>query len=168
MPTLIKDGTISENTWHLISKDADLSEAIENSCDQIIVHIALWQKHQDELVASSKNIAVWLDSDDDAYDLVNDVGDLPLIAVNFPVFRDGRSFSNAAILRQRMSFKGELRAIGDVLRDQLFYMKKCGINSFELSDVIDAEEALAAFTDFADNYQSTVEDPAPLFRRRQN
>ena len=65
-----------------------------------------------------------------------------------------------------MSFKGELRAIGDVLRDQMFYMKKCGINSFELSDAIDAEEALAAFTDFADNYQSTVEDPAPLFRRR--
>jgi uncharacterized protein (DUF934 family) len=166
MPTLIKDGTISENTWHLISKDTDLSGAIENGSNQIMVHISLWQEHKDELAASSKNIAVWLDSDDDAYDLASDVSDLPLIGVNFPVFKDGRSFSNAAILRQRMSFKGELRAIGDVLRDQMFYMKKCGINSFELSDAIDAEEALAAFTDFADNYQSTVEDPAPLFRRR--
>ena len=166
MPTLIKDGQISDNTWHFIARDADLAEAIDDTGDQILVHIALWQEHKDELSASHKSIGVWLDSDDDAYDLAYDVGELPLIAVNFPVFKDGRSFSNAAILRERLSFTGELRAIGDVLRDQLFYMKKCGINSYELSDAIDAKEALAAFTDFADNYQSTVEVPDPLFRRR--
>ena len=166
MPTQIKDGKLSENLWHLVPRETDLAEAVNNSGDHLLVHISLWREHKPELLASNKNIGVWMDSDDDAYELANDVNDLSLIAVNFPVFRDGRSFSNAAILRLRLSFNGELRAIGDVLRDQLFYMKKCGINSFELSDAVDAEEALAAFTDFADNYQSTVGDPAPLFRRR--
>jgi uncharacterized protein (DUF934 family) len=166
MPTLIKDGIISENNWHFVPRDTDLAGVIDHSGNNSLVHIALWQEQKSDLLASNKKIGVWLDSDDDAYELAGDVDDLPLIAVNFPVFRDGRSFSNAAILRLRLSFKGELRAIGDVLRDQMFYMKKCGINSFELSDTVDVEEALAAFTDFADNYQSTVEDPAPLFRRR--
>ncbi|MGY8789695.1 MAG: DUF934 domain-containing protein [Pseudomonadales bacterium] len=166
MPKLIKDGKLSKNLWHLVPKEADLAEAVAISSDHLLVHISLWREHKSELFAFNKNIGVWMDSDDDAYELANDVNDLSLIAVNFPVFKDGRSFSNAAILRLRLSFNRELRAIGDVLRDQMFYMKKCGIKSFELSDTVDAEEALAAFTDFADNYQSTVEDPAPLFRRR--
>ena len=138
MPKLIKDGKLSKNLWHLVPKEADLAEAVAISSDHLLVHISLWREHKSELFAFNKNIGVWMDSDDDAYELANDVNDLSLIAVNFPVFKDGRSFSNAAILRLRLSFNRELRAIGDVLRDQMFYMKKCGIKSFELSDTVDA------------------------------
>lgn len=166
MPTLIKDGKVADNTWQLIAKDLELEATLNTNGEQLLVPLTMWQEHKIALQESGKQIGVWLDSDDDPYELANDAADLPLVAVNFPVFRDGRSFSSAAILRERLSYKNELRAIGDVLRDQLFYMKKCGINSFELPESINAEQALHAFEDFADNYQSTVENPAPLFRRR--
>jgi len=166
MPTLIKDGAIIDNPWHTVQKETELAEALDAVEDHVIVPFSLWQEHKGELGESGKTVGVWLDSDDDPYELAYDVGDLPLIALNFPVFRDGRAFSSAAILRGRLSFKGELRAIGDVLRDQLFYMKRCGINSFELEDGINAEEALASFNDFSENYQSTIETPEPLFQRR--
>ena len=166
MPRLIKDGVVTENPWRCIAKDAESADAINDQSNQILVHLSLWQNHKDELKASQKEIGVWLDSEDDPYELANDTADLSLIAVNFPVFRDGRAFSSAAILRERLSFKGELRAIGDVLRDQVFYMKKCGINSFEIEDSLDVDALLQGFADFKDSYQSTVDNPEPLFRRR--
>ena len=166
MQTLIKDGQVIENTWVLIGKESDLSSVLSHASEQVLVPLSLWQEHKSDLQASEKAIGVWLDSDDDTYELGSDALELPLIALNFPVFMDGRSYSSAAILRQRIGYKGELRAVGEILRDQLFYMKKCGINSFEISDSVKLEDALAAFSDFSNNYQSTIEDPLPLFRRR--
>jgi uncharacterized protein (DUF934 family) len=166
MPTLIKDGQVIDNTWDLLEKECELSSVLSHASKQVLVPLSLWQEHKSALLAAEKDIGVWLDSDDDIYELGNDAIDLPLIALNFPVFMDGRSYSSAAILRERIGYKGELRAVGEILRDQLFYMKKCGINSFEISDSVNLEDALAAFGDFSTNYQSTSEDPLPLFRRR--
>jgi uncharacterized protein (DUF934 family) len=89
-----------------------------------------------------------------------------LIAVNFPQFTDGRGYSIARLLRERYSWRGELRAIGDVLRDQLFYLARCGFDAFMLREGQDAQAALAAFNDFSEGYQASVERPQPLFRRR--
>jgi uncharacterized protein (DUF934 family) len=89
-----------------------------------------------------------------------------MIAVNFPQFADGRGYSIARLLRERYQWRGELRAIGDVLRDQLFYLSSCGFDAFELRAGQDPRAALAAFNDFSDAYQSSVERPQPLFRRR--
>ena len=166
MPRLIKDGSLIEDEWICVEKDSDSAGVTETDAEQVLVHIKDWLSHKDALNQSGKTIGVWLDSDDDPYELINDISELPLIAVNFPVFMDGRSFSTAAIIRERLSFQGELRAIGDVIRDQVFYMKKCGINSFEVRDGADPEEILMALGDFSDSYQSTVETPEPLFRRR--
>ncbi len=166
MPTLIKDGQVVDNPWSLLAKDVDLNTALSDESSHIVVPFALWQEHKDSLMESGKAVAVCVDSDDDPYELANDVIDLPLICLNFPVFRDGRAFSAAAILRERLNYQGEIRAIGDVLRDQLFYMKKCGINSFDLADGVKVEQALAAFNEFSTSYMSTVEEPLPLFRRR--
>jgi len=166
MPKLIKDGAIADNLWHTVSIDAAYKDAIASKAEQILVPFNMWQEHKAELKASGIEIGVWLDSEDDPYELSDEVGNLPLIAVNFPIFRDGRAFSSAAILRQRLGYTGELRAIGDVLCDQAFYMKKCGINSFELPDSGHADDFIRAFSDFTDSYQSTVEVTDPLFRRR--
>jgi uncharacterized protein (DUF934 family) len=89
-----------------------------------------------------------------------------LIALCFPVFSDGRAYSSARELRQNMGYAGEIRAIGDVLRDQLFYMHRCGFNAFALRDDQDLELALSAFADFREGYQASVDRPDPLFRRR--
>ena len=166
MPKLIKDGAITDSSWHTVSSQTVYEDAFATKAEQLLVPFNMWQEHKAELKASDLEIGVWLDSEDDPYELSHEVGNLPLIAVNFPIFRDGRAFSSAAILRQRLGYTGELRAIGDVLCDQAFYMKKCGINSFELPDSGDADNFIRALSDFTDSYQSTVEIPDPLFRRR--
>ena len=88
------------------------------------------------------------------------------VEVNFPSFTDGRGYSIARLLRERLGYQGELRAVGDVQRDQLFYLARCGFDAFLLRDGQDAGESIAALTDFSEAYQASVERPEPLFRRR--
>ena len=88
------------------------------------------------------------------------------IAVNFPKFGDGRGYSIARLLRERYGYRGELRAIGQVARDHLYFMAQCGFDAFQLREGEDPQEALAAFNDFSEAYQASVARPQPLFRRR--
>jgi len=89
-----------------------------------------------------------------------------VIALNFPSFFDGRSLSSANILRRRYGYTGELRAIGDVRRDQLDQMQRCGINAFQLAEGQDIRKALSSLSSFSYNYQSSIDRPEPLFRQR--
>jgi len=107
-----------------------------------------------------------LEAGDDPGALAASLGRLKLVAVNFPKFGDGRGYSIARLLRERYGYRGELRAIGAVARDHLYYMAQCGFDAFELRAGEDPQEALAAFNDFSDGYQATVARPQPLFRRR--
>ena len=93
------------------------------------------------------------------------VSTLPLIAVDFPNFADGRGYSIAYQLRARQGFEGELRAIGDVLRDQLFYMQRVGFNAFATRPDRSIDDALKGLTDFSDTYQTSWDQKTPLFRR---
>ena len=166
MPKLIKNNAIVENEWALLDKDTTLSEVLVHPSENLLIPVNLWLSGKADLQESGKTFGVWLDSNESP-DLISiDVDYLQLIALNFPTFMDGRSYTNAATLRQRYAYKGELRAIGDVLRDQLFYMKRCGFDSFEIRDEVKDEDALSAFNDFSTNYQATVEEPVPLYRRR--
>ena len=108
-----------------------------------------------------------LEAGDDPGALAASLGRLKLVAVNFPKFGDGRGYSIARLLRERYGYRGELRAIGAVARDHLYYMAQCGFDAFELRTGEDPQEALAAFNDFSDGYQATVARPQPLFRRRR-
>ena len=89
-----------------------------------------------------------------------------VIAVNFPKFADGRGYSIARLLRERHGYRGELRAVGVVAIDLLYYMEQSGFDAFELRDGDDPEAALAAFDAFSEGYQSSAARPIPLFRRR--
>ena len=88
------------------------------------------------------------------------------IEISFPKFGDGRGYSIARLLRERHGYRGELRAFGDVGRDQLFYQKRCGFDSFSLAPHRDPEAALAGLATFSVRYQGSVDDPLPLFRKR--
>jgi uncharacterized protein (DUF934 family) len=88
------------------------------------------------------------------------------IEVNFPKFGDGRGYSIARLLRERYGYRGELRAVGHITRDLLFYLESCGFDAFELRAGEDPHEALAGFEDFSEAYQASVARPQPLFRRR--
>jgi uncharacterized protein (DUF934 family) len=89
-----------------------------------------------------------------------------MVAVHFPKFNDGRGYSSARLLRERLGFAGELRAVGDVLRDQLFLLARCGFDSFALRADQDPASALSAFKDFSVRYQAATDEVLPLFRRR--
>jgi uncharacterized protein (DUF934 family) len=107
-----------------------------------------------------------LEPQDDLCALAQKIRSAARIDVNFPKFGDGRGFSIARLLRERYGYKGELRAVGEVGRDHLYYMEQCGFDAFLLRDGEDANEALAAFDDFSEAYQATTAQPIPLFRRR--
>ncbi len=88
-----------------------------------------------------------------------------MIAIEFPIYRDGRGYSQARILRDRYSYEGELRAVGDVLKDQMFYLHRVGFNAFEVRADRSIEDALKSLKDFSVTYQPAVDNPLPLRRR---
>jgi uncharacterized protein (DUF934 family) len=168
MPRLIdRSGKMIADDWSLLPKDCTLEQAQAGTPARIIVPLRLWVEAKDALRAAGKTPAVWLDSEESVTALADDLASLPLVALNFPVFTDGRNYSNATRLHQHYRFGGEIRAIGDVLRDQLFYLRRCGFTTFALRDSVRLEDAVVALQDFKDSYQSTIEQPLPLFRRRQ-
>ena len=107
-----------------------------------------------------------LEPHEDPAAIADRLGAAARVEVSFPKFADGRGYSIARLLRERHGYQGELRAVGDVQRDQLFYLSRVGFDAFLLRDGEDAEGALAALGDFSDAYQASVERPLPLFRRR--
>jgi uncharacterized protein (DUF934 family) len=133
----------------------------------LVVPLTLWREKRDELAARREPLGIWLKPDDDPADIAADLAHFALVAVHFPKFADGRGYSTAALLRTRHGYRGELRAIGDVGRDQLFYLKRCGFDSFALAPHRDPETAVASLNDFSLRYQGSVDDPLPLFRRRE-
>lgn len=166
MQKLIKDGEIAENTWTLIaSPEGDAAEVVVPA-GQVIVPLSVW-KAQQATLAGRSDVGVWLDSDEVAEDIGEEANHFPVIGVNFPGFMDGRAFSTARILRERYGFTGELRAVGNFIRDQLCYLRRCGVNAFAFANPeTDLEVALKSLGDFSEYYQASVDQPLPLFRRR--
>ena len=107
-----------------------------------------------------------LEPTDDPATVADQLGRVVRVEVNFPKFGDGRGYSIARLLRERYGYKGELRAVGEVVRDHLFYMESVGFDAFLLRDGEDAEQALGGFRDFSESYSASVARPQPLFRRR--
>jgi uncharacterized protein (DUF934 family) len=131
----------------------------------VIVTLTRWREAKAELLARKSPLGVRLKSDEEPESIASDVPHFQLIAVEFPKFADGRGYTTARLLRERFGFKGELRAVGYVLRDQMFYMWRCGFNAFELPAGKDLNDALTAFADFSVTYQPAADDQRPLFRR---
>ncbi|HKA39563.1 MAG TPA: DUF934 domain-containing protein [Burkholderiales bacterium] len=166
MAIIIKDRNVVSDPWQRLEAAADGKLPAQLPAGDIIVPLTLWQNQREALLARPGRIGVWLDSNEEPGLIAGDLRHFEVVAVNFPKFGDGRGFSTARLLRERYSWKGELRAIGDIFRDQLFYLSSCGFDSFALRDGEDAQEALAGFGVFSEAYQGSVER-APLFRRRQ-
>ncbi len=116
---------------------------------------------------SSSDKVIRLEPADDPAAVAGELGRAARVEVNFPKFGDGRGYSIARLLRTRYGYRGELRAVGHITRDLLFFMESCGFDAYELREGEDPHEALAAFDDFSEAYQASVARPVPLFRRRQ-
>ena len=127
--------------------------------------LARYAKSAGELLARCPALGVRVPSDK-LPEHIPDAARLALIAIEFPRFTDGRGYSVARLLRDRYKFTGELRAVGWVLRDNLFYMERCGFDAFEVKPGKPLESALEAFGEFSATYQAAVDDPRPIYRRR--
>ena len=160
MQRIIKGEQVIDESWHLLAKDVTLEEL--SNCDDLIVPLQLWREQ-----ARDGGLGIWLDADEAVEEIADDLQHFQVVALNFPVFTDGRHYSSARLLRERYAYKGEIRAIGDVLRDQLFYMRRCGFDAFAVRPDRDPYDALEGLKDFSVTYQSSADEPLPLFRRRQ-
>ncbi len=128
---IIKDKKIVDDSWQRITEiagDASLPAG------DVIIPFAYWLENRAALSNRDGMLGVCINGDDDIHEVVKDIEHFDLIALDFPAFVDGRSYSHARLLRDRYNFEGELRAVGDVLRDQLFFMQRCVLFSFLLRE----------------------------------
>ncbi|MES2563365.1 MAG: DUF934 domain-containing protein [Pseudomonadota bacterium] len=164
---LIKDRKVAPDNWQLLERALDGAAPVVPATGEVIVDLSVWRELRARLVARQDRVGVWLDGAADPADIAPDLEHLALVAVRFESFTDGRGYSIGRLLRERYGWRGELRAIGDVQRDQLYYLARCGFNAFSLREGEDVEFALTAFNDFTQPYQAAVDQPTPLFRRRE-
>jgi uncharacterized protein (DUF934 family) len=160
---VIKDNQVLEDDWiwlPSIEKNGVLPQG------NIIVPLKYWQENRDALTSRDGKLAVCINGEDSLHELVQHLQDFPLIALEFPAFKDGRCYSHARLLRDRYHYQGDLRAVGDVLRDQLFYMKRCGFSSFCVRDDKDIQDALNGLKDFSITYQTAADGNIPIDKRR--
>lgn len=160
---VLQDGAVVDDRWALVEASDDGN--LELPEGPAIVPLTWWLEHHDQL-GSRDDIGILFDSSDEPETLGEQCQSVPIIAVNFPMFTDGRGYSIARLLRERYHFPNELRAIGDVLLDQLFYMKRCGFDSFKVRADKDITKARACLATFGDSYQAAFDQKEPLFRRR--
>ncbi|MBS1228196.1 MAG: hypothetical protein H6R17_1473 [Proteobacteria bacterium] len=167
MPKLIKNAQIVDDPRSVVKLAEDESAGtIALPGTPALLPLAVWLARRDEIIKSGVPHGVWLDANEGPEAIAGDLDHLAVIGVNFPKFTDGRSYSTARLLRERYRFKGEIRAVGDVLQDQLYFMKRCGIDAYALREDKDFAAALASLDDFSESYQAAADQPQPLFRRR--
>jgi uncharacterized protein (DUF934 family) len=168
---IIKERRLQDDAWKIVTLvDGEAPFDVCLPVGPLLVPVPVWKAKKSCLIAREYEhgtpLGIWLSSGDDVAEIANDIDDFTVIAVHFPKAADGRGFSTARLLRERHGYDGELRAFGDIGRDQLFYLKRVGFDAFVIGEGRSAEEALAAFDDFPEVYQASTEQPDPLFRRR--
>ena len=163
---VIRGRRVEDDVWLVVGLPPHEDLTVALPAGPVLVPLALWQQRRDELAHRRDALGIWLKPDDDPAAIATDLDRFSVVAVHFPKFTDGRGYSTAALLRTRYGYRGELRAFGDVGRDQLFYLARSGFDAFKLAPHRDPDAALASFTDFSVRYQGSVDDPVPLFRKR--
>jgi uncharacterized protein (DUF934 family) len=153
--TIVEDGFVHVPDGNALPERGD-----------VIVSLDRYRELRSALQARGSKLGVQLRSDQEAKSAADLLPELAVVAIEFPGFKDGRGYTTARLLRERYGFKGEIRAVGDVLRDQLYFMERCGFDAFELKPGKDIHGALQAFQEFSVTYQGATDDPRPLFRRR--
>lgn len=151
MTKLLKSGAFSADAFQSIADDAPLPDGA------VIVSLARFEKERDQLIARNTPIGVRLKSDENPARLGEMINRLSLVALEFPKFRDGRAFSWARMLRTRLNFKGEIRAVGDFLFDQISYQHRVGFDAWEVPDSFTVEMFHAALSEMTDVYQPAAD-----------
>jgi len=148
---LLKSGGFAADPFTAVADDAALPEG------PVLVSLARFQREREALLARNTALGVRLQSHENPESLGADVPRFALIALEFPKFRDGRAFSWARMLRTRLGFKGEIRAIGDFLYDQMNYQHRVGFDAWEVPDHFTIAQFQRALTEMTDVYQPSAD-----------
>ena len=159
---LIKDGAEIEDTWTFVEEGAELPSS---GC--ISLPLAKLIEDADSLLARNQQIGVRLSPADDPHDLVPYLDRIALIEIDFPKYVDGRGYSQAQLLRRRLGYAGELRAVGHVLRDQILYMNRSGFDAYQTTRA-DLANVLKALDEYSAVYQPAADGQQSVFSRRHS
>lgn len=158
---LIKNGRIADEDWAFIENDAPVTSG------KVTVSLSRFLEERDSLLERNDGIGVRLEPSDDPHALADDLERLTLIEVSFPKYADGRGYSQAQLLRRRLGYQGELRAIGDVLRDQLLNMVRSGFDAVAVTNA-DLDGYVKALGEYHYVYQSGADGQRTVFERRHS
>ncbi|MEQ1887665.1 MAG: DUF934 domain-containing protein [Alphaproteobacteria bacterium] len=159
----IKNGKASADEWLHVGMEGELPEK-----GKLIATLARWQASRDQLLARKAPLGLRLASSESPELIRDDLGRLDLIALEFPIFRDGRAYSYARLLREQYGFQGELRAVGNVLYDQFSFMHRCGFDAYEVQKDVDAQRFARALSEFTVRYQPDPDgSPSAIQLRHQ-
>ena len=147
---IIKDKQIIDDTWSYVADDAELKAG------NISVSLARWKQDKQQLLAHDGKLGVRIGPADSIDDISPDLKDIQLIELDFPDFADGRLFSHAWLLRGRYNYPGEIRATGQYMPDQVFYLSRVGVNAFNPEKVEDLPIVLSNLGDFTVKYQNSI------------
>ena len=166
MPTRIKllNGAMAlvEDAFTAVADDQPIPQG------DVIVSLTRFQAEGERLLSEGRALGVRIEPDEEVEALAYDLPRLAVVALAFPKFRDGRAYTSATLLRERLGFKGEVRAVGDVLREQAGFMLRCGFDGFEPSDGATPEQWQAAAHRHRHVYQRAAKGQAPAFAERQD
>ncbi len=149
---LIKLGRVVDDPWLTLAEgDAVPAEGA------VIVGLERWRAEREALLQRGAPLGLRLDCDQPPSLIADDLDAFDVVALEFPKFTDGRAYSSARLLRERFGFEGELRAVGEVLRDQFLFMQRCGFDAFEVADQRAAEAWLGAMSELSVWYQPAAD-----------
>lgn len=163
---IIRDRCISESHWRHAPEGALVDAESTKLPGAIIVALADWRHHKTELLRRGTPVGVRLGAGDDVDEIVDDLDSIALVALEFGSFTEGRAYTHARILRERHGYRGEIRAVGDVSRDRLAFMERCGFNAYELRSDCELQDALNAFGEISGVYQPAA-DALPVIASRR-
>jgi uncharacterized protein (DUF934 family) len=160
---LLKNGTVETDLY----TDVSTADAIPET-GAIIISLTQWQEQHNLLAERSEALGIVLRSDEKPAAISNDLAHFDVIALEFPAFSDGRAYSYARLLRDRYGYAGELRAVGDVLLEQLHFMHRVGFNAFDIQSKDAAKAWEIAAADISVWYQPSSDNRTPVIKLRHN
>ncbi len=158
---LLKEGALIDDTWMHVDDETALP-----ATGGVIVSLERWLADADSLRGRNTPVGVLLKSGQSPAQLLDGLDDLDLVALDFPAYTDGRSYSAARLLRQRYGFDGEIRAVGNVLRDQYAAMLRCGFDAFEVAENIELAAWATSAKAISNVYQHAADDAQAIWAKR--
>lgn len=162
--TILQGGELVDDDWTVVE---DGHTPIESVGGKVIVTLARWRAEGEALLAAYAAVGVLVPNTADIEAIHAEIAGRPLIALQFPTFSDGRALSQAVVLRKRLGYRGELRAVGDVIRDLVFWLGRCGFDSIVPRQDQSPQACQEALRELTVAYQAAADEHTPVWIRRR-